>query len=69
MTRKGESIKIWFGKSTVLCGLMLLSFLSGKAQNVTSPYSILGIGDVDTRDYGRFFGSGSASLARRTEYA
>jgi hypothetical protein len=69
MTRKGKSIRFMFSKSAIFCGLMLLSFLSGKAQNVTSPYSILGIGDVDTRDYGRFFGSGSASLARRSEYA
>jgi hypothetical protein len=36
-----------------------------KAQNVSSPYSILGIGDVDTRSYGRYFGEGGTSLARR----
>ena len=35
------------------------------AQNVSSPYSILGIGDVDTKDFGRYFGSGDASIARR----
>lgn len=35
------------------------------AQNVTSPYSILGIGDLDTKDFGRYFVSGSASIARR----
>ncbi len=38
-------------------------------QNVSSPYSILGIGDVDTKDYGRYFGSGSASISRRDENA
>lgn len=35
------------------------------AQNITSPYSILGIGDVDTKDYSRYSASGNASLARR----
>lgn len=35
------------------------------AQNVSSPYSVLGIGDIDTKDFGRYFGSGNASLARR----
>jgi len=47
--------------SVLLLGLSLFS----AAQNVTSPYSILGIGDVDTKDYGRYFSSGNASLARR----
>jgi hypothetical protein len=36
-----------------------------KAQNVTSPYSILGIGDIDTKDFGRYFATGNASIARR----
>ena len=36
-----------------------------RAQNVTSPYSILGIGDVDTKDFGRYFATGDASIARR----
>jgi hypothetical protein len=36
-----------------------------KAQNVSSPYSILGIGDVDSRNYGRYFGEGGTSLSRR----
>ncbi|MGZ8525364.1 MAG: DUF481 domain-containing protein [Chitinophagaceae bacterium] len=39
--------------------------LFSTAQNVTSPYSILGIGDIDTKDFGRYFSSGNASLARR----
>lgn len=33
------------------------------AQNVTSPYSILGIGDIETKDFGRYFGMGSTSIA------
>jgi len=36
-----------------------------KAQNITSPYSILGIGDVDTKDYGRYAASGNAAVSRR----
>ena len=48
--------------------LLLLAMQPGHAQNVTAPYSILGIGDIDTKDYGRYFSSGSASLARRSEY-
>jgi hypothetical protein len=35
------------------------------AQNVTSPYSILGIGDVDSKDFGRYFSSGNAAISRR----
>lgn len=32
-------------------------------QNTTSPYSILGIGDIETKDFGRWFGMGSTSIA------
>ena len=44
-----------------------LVFMSSHAfsQNVSSPYSILGIGDMETNDYGRFSATGSASVARR----
>jgi len=45
--------------------LFLSGYLFSAAQNVTSPYSILGIGDVDTKDFGRYFSSGNASIARR----
>lgn len=47
--------------------LLLGPSLFSKAQNVTSPYSILGIGDIDTKDFGRYFSSGNASLARRDQ--
>ncbi|MFT3680723.1 MAG: hypothetical protein QM791_10660 [Ferruginibacter sp.] len=33
------------------------------AQNTTSPYSILGIGDIETKDFGRWYGMGSTSIA------
>jgi hypothetical protein len=49
--------------TTAFAALLFMSHAT--AQNVTAPYSILGIGDVDTKDYGRYFASGSASLARR----
>lgn len=49
--------------------LLLLSIIvvgnAATAQNVTSPYSILGIGDVDTKDFGRYFATGNASISRR----
>lgn len=51
---------------TVIC---LLTIQSLKAQNVTSPYSILGIGDVDARQPGRYFISGNTALARRDPWA
>ncbi len=35
------------------------------AQNIASPYSVLGIGDVDTKDNGRYFGAGNAAVSRR----
>jgi hypothetical protein len=53
---------------TLLYFFILLFILAGteaKSQNVTSPYSILGIGDIDTKDYGRYFITGSSSIARR----
>jgi hypothetical protein len=46
--------------------LLLLSFLctqAALAQNTTSPYSILGIGDIETKDFGRWYGMGSTSIA------
>jgi hypothetical protein len=54
----------------LLPALLTILFLSltARAQNVSSPYSILGIGDVDTKDFGRYFSSGNASIARRDFY-
>jgi hypothetical protein len=49
----------------ILSILLLVKIQSLVAQNITSPYSILGIGDVDTKDYGRYSASGNASVARR----
>lgn len=55
----------------ILCMAALAAMQCGSvsAQNITSPYSILGIGDVDTKDYSRYSASGSASLARRDQFS
>lgn len=55
----------------LFAALAIQSFLpvSLAAQNVSSPYSVLGIGDIDTKDFGRYFASGNASIARRDLYA
>ncbi|MBS1511234.1 MAG: hypothetical protein JST86_10360 [Bacteroidetes bacterium] len=47
--------------------VIIFSLLSveSKAQNVTSPYSILGIGDIESNDYGRYGASGNAAVSRR----
>ena len=50
-----------------LSALLIVCCCAGKvhAQNVTSPYSILGIGDIDNRDAGRYFITGSSGISRR----
>lgn len=52
-------------QATILGTALIFTVVSVTAQNVSSPYSILGIGDVDTKDFGRYFGSGNAAIARR----
>lgn len=52
----------------ILITILSFCYLSGSAQNVTSPYSILGIGDIDTRDYSRYTGSGNAATGRRDDH-
>lgn len=42
-----------------------LQSLTLTAQNVSSPYSVLGIGDLQTSDYSRYSSIASTSLARR----
>ncbi len=49
-----------------LLALALLQQGAASGQSTTSPYSILGIGDIETKDYGKFFGMGSASVALRS---
>lgn len=49
----------------IILVILLLVATNTKAQNVSSPYSILGIGDIENNDYGRYSASGSASVSRR----
>lgn len=50
--------------------ILTLLLLNGScaviAQSITSPYSILGIGDIESKDFGKFFGMSSTSLAMRS---
>ncbi len=41
--------------------LLIPACLHSNAQTTTSPYSILGVGDIESKDYGKFFGMSSAS--------
>src|SRR5258705_13551290 len=52
-------------KHLALYSLMLLLAVKATAQNVSSPYSILGIGDIENNDYGRYDASGGAAVSRR----
>lgn len=50
--------------------LLLLPFaLVTRGQNTTSPYSILGIGDMENKDFGRYFISGNTTIGRRDDAA
>lgn len=51
-------------KYTFIISFLLCSTCSF-AQNTSSPYSILGIGDIENDDYGRYSASGSAGVSRR----
>lgn len=46
------------------CAVVFFSMKTA-AQNVSSPYSILGIGDIENNDYGRFSASGNTGVSRR----
>ncbi|HJV18931.1 MAG TPA: hypothetical protein VJ552_03545 [Sediminibacterium sp.] len=52
-------------KHRLLCLIMLGISISTIGQNVSSPYSIIGIGDIETTDNGRFGASGSTGVSRR----
>ncbi len=49
----------------LVCCFTVFSLVKTLAQNVSSPYSILGIGDIENNDYGRFNASGNAGVSRR----
>ena len=52
-------------KCFMMCCFVLIFSAEATAQNVSSPYSILGIGDIENNDYGRYSASGSAAVSRR----
>jgi hypothetical protein len=47
------------------CMAFCLFAVRAKSQTVSSPYSILGIGDIETKDLGKYSAEGSTSLSRR----
>ena len=49
--------------------LLLLSYCSGYSQNTNSPYSILGIGDIDNNFYNRTSGMANTGIAYRNDKA
>lgn len=49
--------------------ILLLQNLVCSGQNVTSPYSILGIGDIETREFSRYSSSGQTGIAQRNPNA
>src|ERR1700741_3504092 len=56
-------------KKIFFCFLMILVALShGYAQNMNSPYSVYGIGDIDFRNYNRTNGMGSTGLALTSSF-
>jgi hypothetical protein len=50
----------------ILTLLLLNGSCTVMAQSITSPYSILGIGDIESKDFGKFYGMSSTSLAMRS---
>jgi opacity protein-like surface antigen len=53
-------------KRFILLLLLVPVGIISNAQIVTSPYSIIGIGDIDSKDYGKFFGMSSTSIGVRS---
>jgi hypothetical protein len=49
----------------LLLAFTALLSIDSNAQNISSPYSVLGIGDLETTDHGRYAASGSTSVSRR----
>jgi hypothetical protein len=52
-------------KNIAIACIVFLFAAHARAQNVSSPYSVLGIGDIETFDYGRYSASGAAAVSRR----
>lgn len=57
-----------FLKKPILALVVMCSVLHSHSQTVTSPYSIIGVGDVENRNTGRTAGMASVSAAMRTTF-
>lgn len=55
-------------KQQLLCCSLAFTAIPSMAQNMNSPYSIYGIGDIDFRSYNRTSGMGGAGLALSSSY-
>jgi hypothetical protein len=53
-------------KTITCCMVYNAIAVSGKAQNMNSPYSVYGIGDIDYKSYNRTSGMGGTGLALRS---
>lgn len=54
-----------FEKRQLLVVVFAIAGMNADAQNVSSPYSILGLGDIESKDFGRYSATGHSGLARR----
>ena len=54
-------------KSLFASTILLVSFVCAQGQNTNSPYSILGIGDIETNYYNRTSGMANTGLAYRND--
>lgn len=55
----------WNCSKALMIAIILAAPVLLPAQNTTSPYSILGIGDIETKDFGRYFATANTATARR----
>jgi hypothetical protein len=61
-------MQIYHTDRVLILALCLLATGTAGAQNVSSPYSLLGIGDIETKTFSRYSATGAA-LARRSAFA
>lgn len=56
-------------RKLLLTALSVSLYSSLIGQNVSSPYSVLGVGDIDSRDYSRYHFSGHSGVSRQNSAA
>src|SRR5450759_2554734 len=55
---------LFFSKQIIfLCAFLLLGFVNSVAQNVSAPYSIIGIGDIENSNFNRTSGMANTGIA------